>query len=254
MSPVERALVEFVCPGEIEPRPLATALGAEPVPGRPLAGDFEGGNGVALLDLPAGWRGGGDVERAFELIVLDGALTVDGEPLPRFGYLSVPAGGAVELAADAPATVWIDVTTDVEERRVVPDLEEGWDTSGRLQLVPGPPPGLVRKMIRGEMSGARGFFLRVPADWEETRTEWHDCAEACVVLEGDLWHVRANGGAGGVMRPGCYFWRPAGVLHSPMGSDTGATLYITVDGELVNHYEETPPELLAAAAGRERTR
>jgi hypothetical protein len=28
------------------------------------------------------------------------------------------------------------------------------------------------------------------------------------------------------------------VLHSPMGSDEGALMYVTVDGDLVNHYVE----------------
>jgi hypothetical protein len=203
MSPMERDLVEFVCPDEVEPRPLRVAFADEPVQGKPLAGDVEAGNGAALLQLPAGWHDGGrPTDRAFELVVLEGTLVVDGSPLAAHGYLSVAAGDRCpRLMSAEGGLVWVDVIADVTETKVVPPSEEGWTDRGAL--VPGPPPGLTRKPIRGERDTARGFFIRIPADWREERTEWHDCAEACLVIEGDLWHVRANGGQGGTMRRHC---------------------------------------------------
>ena len=242
MSPITRPLVEFVSPQDVEPRRLALPAPFGEVEARPLAGWPGRGDGAVLVELPAGWTGGGaaagPVPFAFELIALDGELHAGGAALGRHGYVSAARGEAAPALAvpsgGAPVRAWIDFIADVTETQVLPASEEGWTEEGGL--VPGPPPGLARKPVRGRFGVPCGFFLRVPAGWREDRVEWHHCAEACICLDGDLWHNRANGGAGGVMRRGSYFWRPKHVLHSPMGSDTGCELYISVDGDLRNHY------------------
>jgi hypothetical protein len=101
-----------------------------------------------------------------------------------------------------------------------------------------PAPGLTAKLLRGSRDGPRSFLLRIPPGWREDRTEWHDCAEASIRLEGSVYSSRANDGAGGLMSRHCYFWRPKHILHSPMHSDEGAFSFLTVDGELINHYVE----------------
>lgn len=247
MSPVTRPLVEFVGPQDVEPRLLALPAPFGTVEGRPYAGDPEAGDGAALVDLPAGWHGGGaaagPLPFACELVAFDGGLAADGLALGRHGYLAAPAGTPAPALTTgaAPVRVWVDFIAGVTEALVVPGGEEGWTSEGGL--VPGPPPGLTRKPIRGQFGVPCGFFIRIPAGWHEDRVEWHDCAEAALCLDGDLWNVRAHGGAGGTMRRGSYFWRPRHVLHSPMGSDTGCELYISVDGELYNHYlhSDGPP-------------
>lgn len=241
MSPVTRDLVEFVSPQDVEPRQLRLPAPFGTVEGRPLSGDPEAGDGAVLVDLPAGWLGGGvsagPVPFAFEVIALDGDVSADGAALGRHGYASAAAGAiapALAVSAAGPARLFLDLVGDVTETKVVPASEEGWTEEGGL--VPGPPPGLARKPVRGQFGVPCGFLLRVPAGWHEERVEWHHCAEACICLDGDLWHVRANGGAGGTMRRGSYFWRPKHILHSPMGSHEGCELWITVDGDLRNHY------------------
>lgn len=157
MGPVTRDLVEFVDPEDVEPRRLALPAPFGVVDGRPLAGSATAGDGAVLVELPAGWTGGGaagPAPFAFELIALDGELSAGGVALRRHGYVAVPAS------------------------------EDGWTASGGL--VPGPPPGLARKPIRGQFGVPCGFFIRVPAGWHEERTEWHDSAEACIYLDGDL--------------------------------------------------------------------
>jgi hypothetical protein len=226
-----RALVEFVCPAQIAPAPLALPFSPVPLSARVLVGRPQDGDGAALVELPAGWRSLDATQHPFELIVLEGELRTGTEALRRYGYVSaVPGAPMPPLQAPGPALAFVDAIADVERVAVIPAGEVGW-TAGNL-------PGLTRKMIRGELDGARGFFLRIPAGWSEQRTEWHDCAEAALQLEGDLWHVRANGGAGGTMRRHCYFWRPPRVLHSPMGSEGGSMAWVYVDGRLVNHYVE----------------
>jgi hypothetical protein len=226
-----RTLVEFVCPEALTPVPLALPFSPVPLSARVLVGRPQDGDGAALVELPAGWRSLEQTPVRFELIVLEGELRAGSDALGRYGYASaVPGAPVPPLRAVEPVLAFVDAIGDVERAAVIPASEEGW-TAGNL-------PGLTRKMIRGELDGARGFFLRIPAGWSEQRTEWHDCAEAALQLEGDLWHVRANGGAGGTMRRHCYFWRPPRVLHSPMGSDGGSMAWVYVDGRLVNHYVE----------------
>jgi len=228
---IDRPHVEFVCPQAIEPAPLLLPFAAGPVQARVLVGNPEAGDGAALVELPAGWRSAPVTSSPFELLLLDGDLRADGVELGRHGYVSaVPGEPVPALEARSDSLVFVDAIADVDRAAVIPHSEDGW-TAGGL-------PGLTRKILRGDVDGARGFLLRIPAGWSEQRTEWHDVAEAALQLEGDLWHVRANGGAGGTMRRHCYFWRPPRVLHSPMGSDEGAMSWVYVDGRLVNHFVE----------------
>jgi len=240
---IDRPHVEFVCPEAVEAAMLALPFSPQPVRCRALVGSVAAGDGAALVELPSGWRSAPTTSSPFELLVLDGDLRAEGAALGRHGYVSaVPGETMPALEAGGDALVFVDAIADVDRAAVIPYAEEGW-TAGGL-------PGLTRKILRGDVDGARGFLLRIPAGWSEQRTEWHDVAEAALQLEGDLWHVRANGGAGGTMRRHCYFWRPPRVLHSPMGSDEGAMSWVYVDGRLVNHFveEEGEPPIEAAAS------
>jgi len=162
--------------------------------------------------------------------VLDGEIEVDGVTLGRHGYVSATPSQTPRLATRGPARVFVDANADVVEARVAPMTADDWG--------PTPLEGLELRAIRATLGRPCGFFLRVPAGWSMQMTEWHECAEAALMLEGDLWHVRANDGAGGTMREHCYFWRPPYLLHSPMGTDAGALMWVYVDGPLVNHFVE----------------
>ena len=168
--------------------------------------------------------------------MLEGELRNGTTRLPPESYVSVPAGGRGPLLSCSIATVaFLDLSAHVGAGRTLPASASGWSAP----RVPGPRPGLVHKLVRGDpLTGPSAFLLRVPAGWSETRTEWHECAEQCVILDGDLWHDRANGGSGGTMTKHCYFWRPPFVLHSPMGTMHGVSMFMTTDGPLVNHYVE----------------
>lgn len=232
---ITRPHVEFVSRDEIEPRSVTAPFSDAPLRAWPLVAAVSAGNGAAIVSVPAGWRGAAQTATPYELIVLEGAVEVDGQELGPYGYVSaVPNVDAPSLASPNGALLFVDAIRDVTANAVVPFTDDGWE--------PGGMAGLTRKMIRGSVDGARGFFLRIPAGWSMELTEWHDCAEAALHLEGDLWHVRANNGAGGTMHRHDYFWRPRHVLHSPMGSEEGALSYVYVDGQLVNHYVEKGEE------------
>jgi hypothetical protein len=176
--------------------------------------------------------------------VLDGAVEVDGKLLDQYGYMSVAAGERCPVLACAePTFVFVDYIADVTDNAFLPWNDEGFGV--RKSIGPSPAPGLTSKIVRGAPETARAFFLRIPPGWREDRTEWHDCAEAAIRLEGSVWSSRANDGKGGTMTRHCYFWRPPRKLHSPMGSSEGAFSFLTVDGLLVNHFVEEeglPPE------------
>jgi len=230
----DRLLIEFVCPEDLAWEELALPFAPGPLRARRLVGDPAGGDGAALVELPAGWRSSPQAAAPFELVVLEGELDANGTALGRHGYLSAVPGEPLALASAGAALVFVDAIADVSGANALPFSDEEWTAGGM--------PGLTRRIVRGDVEGARGFFLRVPAGWSEHRTEWHDCAEAALMLEGDLWHDRANGGAGGTMLRHCYFWRPRHVLHSPMGSSDGALIWVYVDGRLVNHFVEEEGE------------
>jgi hypothetical protein len=227
---IERPHVEFVCPESVERMPLTVPFADDGVVGRPLVGDLALGDGAALLELPAGWEALARTSSPFELIVLEGEIEVDDTPLGRHGYLSATPSHMPRLVARRPVLAFVDALADVEHAQVIPMGEDGW---GPTLL-----EGLELRATRAELGRACGFFIRMPPGWSMAMTEWHECAEAALVLEGDLWHDRANGGKGGTMRKHCYFWRPPYRLHSPMGSDEGALMWIYVDGPLVNHFVE----------------
>ncbi len=227
---IDRPHVEFVCPAGLEPEPLCTPFSAGELNGRALVGDLGAGDGAALLELPAGWQALDATQSPFELIVLEGEIEVDGVALGRHGYVSATPTRMPRLATRAPALVFVDAIADVEETLVVPMGDDGWG--------PTPLEGLELRATRAALGRPCGFFLRVPAGWSMQMTEWHECAEAALMLDGDLWHVRANDGAGGTMLRHCYFWRPPYRLHSPMGTEGGALMWIYVDGPLVNHFVE----------------
>jgi len=227
---IDRPHVEFVCPASLERTALRAPFSAEDLAGRTLVGDLGGGDGAALLELPAGWHGLDTTPSPFELIVLEGEIEVDGVLMGRHGYVSASPSQTPRLATRQPALVFVDAIADVEEAQVAPMGDDGWG--------PTPLEGLELRATRATLGRPCGFFLRVPAGWSMQMTEWHECAEAALMLEGDLWHVRANDGAGGTMREHCYFWRPPYRLHSPMGTDGGALMWIYVDGPLVNHFVE----------------
>jgi hypothetical protein len=227
---IDRPHVEFVCPAAIPPAALRVPFSAVELTGRELVGDLAAGNGAALLELPAAWEGLERTGHPFELIVLEGEIEADGVSLGRHAYVSATPADTPRLVAREPALVFVDAIADVESARTMPMAEDGWG--------PTPLEGLELRATRAELGRACGFFLRVPAGWAMQMTEWHECAEAAILLDGDLWHVRANDGAGGTMRKHCYFWRPPYRLHSPMGSDGGALMWIYVDGPLVNHFVE----------------
>jgi hypothetical protein len=232
---IDRPHVEFICPEVISRAPRRLPFSRDSLPMRVLVAEPEAGNGAAIVEIPPGWHADVDVSDPFELLVLEGALEVEGQTLGPYGYVSgTPGADNPAISSPGRTLAFVDAIADVRSSSVVPWTDDGFAKAST--------PGLERKVMRDVDGDPRAWFLRIPRGWTMELTEWHDCAEAAFRLEGDVWHDRANGGAGGTMHRHCYFWRPAHGLHGPMGSVGGSLSWVYVDGRLVSHFVEEEGE------------
>ena len=77
-----------------------------------------------------------------------------------------------------------------------------------------------RKLLRPDSAaGERTWMLKIETEpdkpFEIRGLEKHPCVEEMFLLDGDIAMPA------GVMAPGAYFWRPAKVVHGPMGTRDG---------------------------------
>jgi hypothetical protein len=96
------------------------------------------------------------------------------------------------------------------------------------------PPGAGRKILYQDPLTLDTTWLlgTLPLRWAE-RSEVHPTVEEMYLLAGEVHGNR------GVMRPGAYFWRPAGVPHGPYGTQTGNLYFFrTKGGQLSTQYVE----------------
>jgi hypothetical protein len=194
-----------------------------------------------------------------DFIVLAGTLRL-GETVRRFGYYDYAPAGAHQEAwtVDAGCELLFMVAGEPD---FVPGRGET-EAAGRVQLdsermdwdatpiVPGPSPGLVRKLLRGDFeTGERVALGSICPRWDYPKLEFHDCIEEIYSLSGDLWL-----GNCGTMRAGSYLWRPPYITHGPFYSHEGGMFIVKVDNKLINHFTDDPrssPEQNRAQADRE---
>lgn len=209
--------------------------GADSRPGvrcQVLSRDPDDGACSLLLHYPPGWCVD---EQALsvdeEIFVLDGALELDGRRLGPHFYAFIP-GGFVRrrLAAPDGARVIVffsgePVTAEpgcFDPARVVP----GVDTR-RMTAMRGPRrhmasegfrhEGTVHKLLFDDpLTGDKTWLAGLAPYWSIDSIETHPVCEEQFALSGDV-HLPC-----GVMREGCYFWRPAGIPHGPFGTTGGA--------------------------------
>jgi len=217
------------------------------------------GESSALLRIPPHWRA--MVESPFqeELYVLDGDLELGTELLRRDSYGRLPPAtpfawrsrrGAVvlvflnRLAPEAtlegernggmPVTAGADRPPPLITESVEPVFIDApsipWDDSGVLPEIR--YMRLARKALYADAhSGLHRTWLlnvspQVAPRGDQLARETHTCAEEMFMLAGDIT------GPQGVMSPGAYFWRPAGMLHGPFGSRQGGLALLRFrDGE-----------------------
>jgi ChrR Cupin-like domain len=241
-----RGWVELAHAPEIEPVPLPAEgwpVGAEI---RVLSQDTDSGAVTGLLRLPPGFRRGpGHLKIESEFFLLSGSLRIGGA-LHEFGFYdyappgsthepwSTEAGCELLLMArnGAPDFVPLPGPDGVEGRIQLESEEMPW----ALSHVPGPPPGLIHKVLRivdetGEMTV---LACSVP-HYDYPRLEFHDCVEEIYCVDGEIWLGNA-----GTMKAGSYLWRPPYITHGPFYSGPGSVILVWTPSTLINHYVDDP--------------
>ncbi len=161
------------------------------------------------------------LSRDEEFFVLDGAMTINGMDFSAGDYGYHPAGyerhqvvgpdGCGVLTFREPAGADGALIEHLRTR----DMPWGSATDA---TVAGSSVG--RKLLRPDSaSGERTWMLKIETGpgkpFEIRGLEKHPCVEEVFLLDGDIAMPA------GVMAPGAYFWRPADIVHGPMGTRTG---------------------------------
>jgi hypothetical protein len=236
-----RPFIEFI-QSQVLPWSLSVSSAVAPgVAFRVLSRDDETGAVSALVRYPADYvhevNGALGVDE--ELLVLKGALEIDGMTRGIYDYAFISAGarrslmrserGAVALAFYSGKPELGDVRSDAAV-----EFQSGLTGSWGGGFHPRFPPGAGRKWLRETSPrGDQTWLLGTLPLRHGTRPEKHPVIEEMFLLSGVLKGDR------GTMYPGAYFWRPPEQWHGPYGSLTGTlVLFRTIGGPLSTVYSE----------------
>jgi hypothetical protein len=203
--------------------------------GMPALGDLEhkvlsaapDGSGTLLIRFTPGGSGSLPLsENLFlQLLVLWGDVEIAGNRLEELYHLRV-GGTDLAWASQSGAVVlcFLDNVSwpAIGEPAVVVDSGAvPWRVATDAFFA----PGAARKDIWTEPTTGEELFLlgTLPLRWNR-RAQVHPVVEEVFVLAGELV------GPNGIMTPGTYLWRPAGVWHGPFGQYAGTLLMIRSPG------------------------
>jgi hypothetical protein len=224
------------------------------VEARVLSRDPDHGGCTAIVRYPPGWRRAEPehLKTDEEFIVLDGAIEIGGVGYGKMDYGHLPAGfvrdraktagGAVALtffstapiAARGPAPAGL-----YDERRLVRHLDTrrmaGVEGMRKIPGVKTTAVSLHRRLKTDPATGELTWLVAIRGGWQMSQMETHSCIEEEFTLSGDMV------GPKGTMRPGAYFWRPAGIQHGPFATATGTIhLVRSIGGEYKTDLVEKP--------------
>ncbi len=216
------------------------------VEARVLSRDDETGAVSMLVRYPAGFAAQAAVLSVDEeFLVLDGALTIDGQAYGHLCYAHLPAGfqrGALACADGAIVLTFLSADPRGAQAPATYDPErlvlrtDGYQVPYTGNFHPEFPPGAGRKLLYKDpvTQDATWLLGTLPVRWAE-RSEVHPTVEEMYLLSGEVHGNR------GIMRPGAYFWRPPEAPHGPYGTLTGNLYFFrTKGGPLTTSY--VPPE------------
>jgi anti-sigma factor ChrR (cupin superfamily) len=188
---------------------------------RRLFGDPAGGRFTALVRMERGARYPGhrhaDME---ELYLLEGALSVDDQPLRPGDYCAAPAGTIRGVALTEGGCLFL--LHAAEREQVLDEAERGRPRAGLVVVrgdegswKPGPEVGVTLKTLFADRArGTATCLVRMRAG-ARLRPHRHVTAEQFYMLEGDA-HVTAR-----VLRAGDYYRAAAGTTHEVTHTDGG---------------------------------
>lgn len=218
-----------------------------------LSRDEESGASTLIVRYPAGWTRPGrrSLTCHAEMLVLDGALEINGRTYGPYSYANLPAGyvresvstgpngavaltmlsGTAEIIQGDPPDGFYDEKLLVEHIDVAPDGLEGWTENPYTRYLMGTGVRPLREdPYTGEIS-----ILYAALPFRYMEKQWtHPTVQEMFVLAGEYAINDV-----GVMCPGSYAWWEPGRFHGPYGSQTGFMMFIrTVGGKLANEFGE----------------
>jgi quercetin dioxygenase-like cupin family protein len=223
-----------------------------------LSYDEENGAASLKVKFSSTWqRPSGFHNAQTEWYVLKGEICVGDQTLQEGGYWCAPKGAltpAITASAETEILLFRDYgdwsfqlseyhETD-NERFIINDSKamdwfevEDPENGSPMDFERGgtPVPGLYIKLLsRDPVSGFYTRLIKAKPGWREHPLAHHPVFEEAYCLEG---HFDYNYG---VMTPGQYFFRPAGVRHGDFtaGQEHGCTWIVRCDGDLVDWYTE----------------
>jgi hypothetical protein len=200
-----------------------------------LSRDETTGAASIVVRYPAGFSAtGGAWSADEEFLVLEGELQIG---KATYGYLSYghwPAGysvpsikspnGAVVLTFFSGHPKRLEHVVEFRRDRLVERMD-GLRVPYTGNFHPQFPPGAGRKKLyQDPVTHDTSWLLgTLPLRWSEA-AEVHPMVEEMYLISGEVHGNR------GIMRPGAYFWRPAGTPHGPYGTLTGNLYFFRSKG------------------------
>ncbi len=225
---------------------------------RNLSYDEEDGSASLKVQFLTDWyRPAGIHAAQTEWFVLTGSVRIGRHELGEGGYWCAPRGTATPAINVTEGTEILlfreyadwgftpDESAAVNDERLVVrhsremewfDVEDP-DNGSPMDFERGgtPVPGLFIKLLyRDPETGFYTRLIKAKPGWREHPLAHHPVYEEAYCLDGEFDYNF------GVMKPGQYFFRPAGVRHGDFtaGEKDGCTWILRCDGDLVDWYTE----------------
>ncbi len=181
-----------------------------------------------------------------EFLVLEGSLRIGSREYGHLSYAHWPAGFRhKEIECDNGATVLTFLAGRVRhssgpaEFRAdrLAECVDAYQVPYTGKFHPEFPPGAARKkLFEDPITHDTSWLLgTLPLRWNES-AEVHPTVEEMYLISGETHGNR------GVMRPGAYFWRPAGAPHGPYGTLTGNLYFFRTKGGPLSTDYVTPAQ------------
>ncbi len=252
-----RPHVELVDENDLLWHPAELPHGTGEARQRNLSYDEENGAASLVVEFLTDWQRSAGLHAAqTEWYVLEGTVNIAGQTLSRGGYWCAPQGvHTPAIRAEAGTRVLLfrefgDWTfTPVREggnsEQLIVRDSAGMDWYDVIDPENGSPmdfdrggtpvPGLFIKLLwRDPNTGFYTRLIKAKPGWREHPLAHHPVFEEAYCLDGEFDYNF------GVMTPGQYFFRPAGVRHGDFtaGKDAGCTWLLRCDGDLVDWYTD----------------
>ncbi len=176
------------------------------------------------------WQPSEPLANDLEVLILEGALSIDEWDMNRGAYLHLSAGTLLKrLTTTEPcALLWMVNPASGDAQKTAPEYiadinEVPWvpvpDFEGRPASEVG--EGLRYKMIRQDpVTSAYTLVTHMAGRWFDPRLETHETWEELVLLEGEFLM-----GMAGQVTGGTYIFRSGEVPHGPQATRTGAVWF-----------------------------